>query len=820
MKVETNSLKRRTLVMAAFAVVVIVAMAGYQVWQGYRMTVTAANRDLTELRAVLAESTGATLRSAEIMVDRAVLEVLRLGPNPNIQLLSQRLIEDSQNWRFVYAQAYISADAVGRIAIRRNDGDGKMVPTIPVERAVDEVFTVHVGATRESDRFYVSKPFLYRQGGIDIVAMSKGVFDAEGKFLGVCIVGIRLDTFTQLLSTLLPAHVRSAALRRTDGSLLISTLSDVRIEEIQKAPTYTTWPPPTPGVVHHMAPMLPRELILAYQQVGTYPIVISVAAYWADVLAPWKRSAAAAIATALVGMILIAGLTRGIIKRLEDQQRAQREVLKNERSLAESQRLSGIAHFERNLDSPEILWGENMYAVHGVDRETFVPNYPSFLALVAPEDRERVLEASGSLENPKRYGRYECRMNLPSGEVKFMRYSWEAVDDGTATPMRIFGVAQDMTAIRRAEDIIREDQERLRDIVECSSDYIWESDADGQTTFFTGPQAHKFRGPDGRQPKILHGVPANAGDAKRLNESVRSRSRLRSLTVPWTDTAGERHHIRISANPRFDAALNFLGYRGTATEVTDVVRRREDEENTRRSEALGRLASGLAHEINNLLQPIMIYSAFGTSEAGVTQSVRQYFGRIATAAERASHIVKNVLAFARRGHLPQEFVNPVDVARESIDLLSGALKPGVKITFETQTDKLQVRVNRTGLAQVITNLLANATDALKEGGRATVTVASADLGGDASLLGLSPGLYYRISVEDNGPGISSAHLSEIFEPFFTTKPQGQGTGLGLSVVAGLVKSWGGTVKVDSAPGDTTCFTIYLPLADRHLQAAQ
>jgi signal transduction histidine kinase len=241
-----------------------------------------------------------------------------------------------------------------------------------------------------------------------------------------------------------------------------------------------------------------------------------------------------------------------------------------------------------------------------------------------------------------------------------------------------------------------------------------------------------------------------------------------------------------------------------------------------------RLAGGLAHEINNLLQPILIYAAFGASQLAVTAEVRQYFSRIARAAEQAHLIVRNVLTSARRSPPVRESVNVREAIRETVDLLGGTLPRGISLAIECTEDDLFARVERTGLAQVLTNLVTNAAEALTDAweaggtcGRITVSAALTPVGiAMARAFGLEPGAYCCVSVADDGPGISAAHLDKVFEPFFTTKPQGKGTGLGLSVVQGLAKSWRGTVVVASGAGEPACFVVYLPVAERQLQAAQ
>jgi len=821
MHLGAQSLKRRTLAMAAFAVVIVIAMVAYQVWHGYNQAKSSAKNDLIELGAVLSEGTAAIFRSAEIMADHAIQDLLRQGDRPNWQVVGQRVVENAQNWNFVFSTTFISNDGQFQFNAVRNE-QGQLLQAAPPQ-APSNIFPLHSAATKATDQVQISGPYIRTLNEGKIVALSKGVYATDGTFLGVAVISIHLETVTQLLSNLLRAHVRSAVLWGADGRIIATTLLADGIKPKGLLPRYAqTWPPLEPEMIEHRYedPKQPNEYILSYQRVGNYPLVISVAAKTEDVFHAWWRNTAAAIASAFIGILLIAALARGIIKRIDDQQRAQQALQRSEHSLRESQRLSGIGHYERWIDTGEYFWGDNMYEIHGVSREEFQPTRESFFKFVVPDDRDHFIRSwTADNDDRRARGTFECRIKLPSGDIKYMRYSWQVVNDGMLAPTRTFGVAQDMTAIRRAETTIREDEERLRDIVECSSDYIWETDVDGRTTFFTGPGAHKFRGPGDAHPDIFQ-LPLHSGDAATLLGLVDKRQKIRSVTVRWVDNDGETHHIRISGNPRFDNEQRFLGYRGAAAEVTEAVQRREREEVTRRNEALARLASGLAHEINNLLQPITIYAAFGTSEHGLAQNVRQYFSRIATAADRASEIVKNVLSFARGGQTQKEFVNPNDVARECIDLLSGGLNPNVSLTFEAHAEDALVRVNRTGLVQVITNLVANATDVLRKGGRVVIGVSKVALGNDAAGLSLRPGLYCRIDVQDNGPGIAPSHMREIFEPFFTTKPQGQGTGLGLSVVSGLVKSWGGTVTVNSIPNEMTCFTIYLPLAERQLQAAQ
>jgi len=464
-----------------------------------------------------------------------------------------------------------------------------------------------------------------------------------------------------------------------------------------------------------------------------------------------------------------------------------------------------------------------MFEIHGRDPATFDPSETAFIDVVVAEDKPRVFAAYRAFEENPASGNLECRILRPDGQIRHIRYNWKILENDISSAASIFGVAQDVTAIRNAEDIIRDDEERMRDIVECSSDYIWELNSKGAITLFNAAAITQFGAGDGAGLKVMTSEASDTedGDVTFLRQTIRNRLKFRSLLIPVKNAEGDIRWVRISGNPRFDAHGRYLGYRGAGTDVTELYHRQERNEAHRKAEALGRLASGMAHEINNLLQPIVIYANLGAAEKDLAGTLRQYFNRIGLAAERSMMIVKNVLAFARQTPPNRESVNVGHAVRETVDLLSGTLPAGTIINVNEDTDELSVRVDRTGLTQVLTNLVTNAAEALVDGGKIDVCVNAVSLAPDvAQSLVLVPGVYCRLKVEDTGRGIPPDQLGKVFDPFFTTKSQGKGTGLGLSVVSGLARSWGGTVAVESTPGSGTCFTVYLPIAERHLQAAQ
>lgn len=474
--------------------------------------------------------------------------------------------------------------------------------------------------------------------------------------------------------------------------------------------------------------------------------------------------------------------------------------------------MAGIACWEYDVRSETFVWNEGMYALYGVNPGVFVPTKRSMLDFVAPQDIQRVLDTWTKKNESPPAGTIECRIVRKDGDQRLVRFSWHAVDLQGANP-KVFGLAQDVTTLRgRAEDL------QLRGMVECSADYIWEHSAgvalgEGFRLETFGSEA------SGPNKPILD---ASSGhDFAALEQAFAQRAKFRDILVPVIDGRGETRWVNLSGHPQYDSAGEYYGYRGVGADVTDQMRERHLEEGRRQAGAMGRLASGLAHEINNLLQPILIYSACGAEEAKENEQQKLYFTRIARAAERASFIVRNVLSFARQTPPSREEINVLAIVRETADLMSGAIGARTQIEISAADNSSIVRAERTGLAQIITNLIANAADVMTDGGRISVRIDQVGVAGEATKLAdVPPGTYCRIIVEDTGPGIPPDLIGRVFEPFFTTKPQGKGTGLGLAVVSGIAKSWGGGVAVESVPGRGSRFTVYLPATERELLAAQ
>jgi signal transduction histidine kinase len=251
----------------------------------------------------------------------------------------------------------------------------------------------------------------------------------------------------------------------------------------------------------------------------------------------------------------------------------------------------------------------------------------------------------------------------------------------------------------------------------------------------------------------------------------------------------------------------------------DVARRHvEVERRQEKLAALGRLAGGVAHEMNNFLQPVIGLTSLELSilpQAGTEQEreTRENLEMVLECGQQMRSIVKKILTFARKDNPVAEPVDFPAALRSAITFVRGLLPPGIRVDEAIGEEASGSAIILAGqLTQVMTNLAVNACHAMHGRGTLSITLRRLLLAEQTEALGVRPGAYFAVAVSDSGHGMDAATVAQIFEPFFTTKPVGEGTGLGLSMVYGVLRDWGGTVVVDSAIDRGTEFTLCVPVS--------
>jgi len=264
------------------------------------------------------------------------------------------------------------------------------------------------------------------------------------------------------------------------------------------------------------------------------------------------------------------------------------------------------------------------------------------------------------------------------------------------------------------------------------------------------------------------------------------------------------------------------GFAWAAGEIAQCIERKRVEEALQESEeqvrqlqkieALGRLAGGLAHDFNNLLTVITGHSQLMLRQLSLADPLRGGLDIIERTAARACRLTTQLLAFSRKQVLAPSVLSLNEAIPGMAEMLQRLIGEDITLVFRPAPELGCVTVDPGQLEQVIVNLVVNARDAMPDGGRITIETAHVELNEDSSRghVGVGPGSYVTLSISDTGIGMDAKTCSRIFEPFFTTKAPGKGTGLGLATVYGIVVQSGGNIRVESAPGAGTVFTVYLP----------
>jgi PAS domain S-box-containing protein len=256
----------------------------------------------------------------------------------------------------------------------------------------------------------------------------------------------------------------------------------------------------------------------------------------------------------------------------------------------------------------------------------------------------------------------------------------------------------------------------------------------------------------------------------------------------------------------------------------DVTREKQLEarfNQAQKMEAIGKLAGGIAHDFNNILSAVIGYTELSLGMAPKGEGLEKNLQEVLTAGFRARDLVKQILAFSRQSPQDKKPVQVSLIVKEVLKLLRASLPATIEIRQELRSNGI-VLADPTHIHQIMMNLCTNASHAMKEtGGILSIALIDERLDGEFAEThgGIDPGRYVKLSVSDTGCGIRKELLDRIFEPFFTTKDKGEGTGLGLSVVHGIVKECAGTITVKSEPGAGTAFTVYLPLIKKAAEAA-
>lgn len=447
----------------------------------------------------------------------------------------------------------------------------------------------------------------------------------------------------------------------------------------------------------------------------------------------------------------------------------------------------------------EAIWGRSCHSLYS--------NPGSWLDALHPEDAPRIRHATATRQITGEYDE-TYRIVRPDGSVRWIRDRAFPVRTPDGVVYRLVGIAQDVTTQKQAEQRIAEQAALL----DKANDAITVLDLEGRILFWNHGAERIF----GRS--ATEAVGQSTRDLLFTDPSPFEQA-LRDVLAQgeWSGefykrTAGGP---QVCLNARWTLLRTQSGQPHSILAIeTDVTEAKILEAQLRRAqrmESIGTLAGGIAHDLNNVLTPILLSIELLRDEIPGT-SGDELLHTMQISAERGADLVRQVLTFARGVEGQRVQVDPVHLVGDLLKVMRETLPKAISLQFRHAPDMWTVTGDPTQLNQVFMNLFVNARDAMPEGGQLTVTMTNAVL--DETYTAMTPeaqpGSFVNVSVTDTGMGIAPEHRERIFEPFFTTKEVGQGTGLGLSTTLAIVRSHGGFITLDSEPGNGARFTVHLP----------
>ncbi len=370
---------------------------------------------------------------------------------------------------------------------------------------------------------------------------------------------------------------------------------------------------------------------------------------------------------------------------------------------------------------------------------------------------------------------------------------------------------------------LEEERVRLSTAVEQAAESVLITDRQGVITY-ANPALERISGYSraelvGQTPRLFKSGRHDAAFYRRLWETIQSGQAWQGRFINRRKD-GQLYYEDTTIAPLRDAAGEIVGYVSTGRDVTQEVSLEEQFRQAQKMEAVGRLAGGVAHDFNNLLTIIQLSARLMGKQLHAEDPLQVQLERIQEACHRANELTKQLLTFSRQTPLETRRVDLNDSIREMSRMLPRLLGEDIELVLALSEDLWPVVGDANQLDQVLLNLAVNARDAMPQGGRLLIETANVVLDRvyTEHHFGVEPGEYVMLAVSDTGEGMSEEVKARIFEPFFTTKGPGQGTGLGLSTVYGIVKRHGGHIGVYSEVGQGSTFKVYLPRDGREAEA--
>ncbi len=506
--------------------------------------------------------------------------------------------------------------------------------------------------------------------------------------------------------------------------------------------------------------------------------------------------------------------------------------MNNEERFALAMRGANEGLWDWDLKAGRVSRSDRVLEIIGADSSASSPfrvtSQEWWVEQILPQDVDLYRDAVRSYLS-RESSLFECEYRVvhASGEYRWVHDRAQAMWDEAGGALRMAGSLGDVTQSKESEAELRASEARLRGVASNIPGALFERvlTKDGKiSTSFVSKQYQELTGYSPEESmadsqKVLKKI-LGAEQLSTLQAEIDASAVTMSTvdkTLHGTRKDGREIYIRSISRPRqlADGGTVWDGVLFDVTAERHLVERQKNLERllhaSQKAEALGNLAGGIAHDINNTLTPIVSLTELAMLDLPEDSKAHGNLSQVLRSTLRISDMVKQILEFSRRGQESRSMIDLRELVAESMQYLCHSLPSSIRLESHLGEAAVLVMADETQIHQILMNLLTNAEHATINGGAISVSLEHATVDNDDALQ-IPAGPYARLSVRDSGIGIPLAVIDRIFDPFFTTKPVGKGAGLGLSVVYGIVRAHGGAISVSSEVGHGTRFDVYLPSA--------
>jgi len=471
-------------------------------------------------------------------------------------------------------------------------------------------------------------------------------------------------------------------------------------------------------------------------------------------------------------------------------------------------------------------------------------------------DKEEMEKMLTILRKKEVVKEYEIKMRRKDGKVDVFSVSIGLLKNSNNELSGSVCVARDMTEKKEAEEELKKYREHLEEMVETRTSELVQANEQLQGEIAERQRTEEaLKSSEARYRSLFNGVPVglyrstpdgqildanlalvqmlgfpdqeslvkinvaasfvNPEDREREQALLEREGIVRDYEMELRRNDGKKIWVRDTVRIVRDADAGVTCYEGSLEEITERKQLESQYRQSQKMEAIGRLAGGVAHDFNNLLTAISGYSEMTLMDLRRDDPLRLNIEEILKAADRATSLTQQLLAFSRKQILQPRKISLNDTLTGMHEMLRRLIGEDVDLSLELEPDLGTVTADPGQIEQIVMNLAVNARDAMPRGGKLFIETDNVflDEAYTQRHLEVSPGPYVMLAVSDNGLGMDEETQARIFEPFFTTKERGKGTGLGLATVYGIINQSGGHIWVYSEPGQGTAFKIYLPRLD-------